>query len=282
MVVFPNCKINLGLHIIGKREDGFHDIETVFYPVRFFDVLEIIKNTGHSPEVEITLSGIPVDGKPEDNICIKAYLLLKQDHPQLPAIKMHLHKAIPLGAGLGGGSGDGAFVLKILNEKFQLGLSTDELMKYAATLGSDVPFFIIDKTCFATGRGEILEEIDTDLSRYSIVLVNPGIHVNTGWAFGQVQEHIHLLASSPGSLKTIVRQPIETWKDELKNDLENPVFEKHPVIKDIKETLYNKGAIYASMSGSGSTVYGIFGRSMTARLFPGTDYYEYLIKGNGF
>jgi len=255
MLVFPNCKINLGLQILGKRDDGFHNLETVFYPVPFKDALELIPNT--NTETEFTGTGLVIDGKAEDNLCVKAYHLLKKDFPQLPAVKIHLHKAIPMGAGLGGGSADAAFMLKLLNERFQLNLSTAQLINYALQLGSDAPFFIINKPCFASGRGEVLEEIAVDLSMYKIVLINPGIHINTGLAFSQ------LLQGSGGPepsdrLKEIIHQPIETWKDHLKNDFENPVFEAHPEIQMIKDTLYGQGAIYTAMSGSGSTVYGIF------------------------
>ena len=254
MIAFPNCKINLGLNILRKRADGFHDLETVFYPVPFTDALELVGDTS-AAETSFTVTGIPIQGNASDNLCIKAYQLLKMDFPQLPAVKIHLHKVIPTGAGLGGGSADAAFMLKLLNDKFQLGLSTAQLSVYALQLGSDCPFFIINKPCFATGRGEKMEEISLDLSAWKIVLVNPGIHVNTGWAFSQ------LTPSLPGRpARDIVSQPISTWWEELKNDFEEPVFAAHPAIKKIKQGLYDQGAIYASMSGSGSTVFGIFDR----------------------
>jgi 4-diphosphocytidyl-2-C-methyl-D-erythritol kinase len=252
VIVFPNSKINLGLHIIRKRSDGFHDLETVFYPLPFTDILEIIESRD-TDDISFTASGMPVAGDRENNLCIKAYHLLKKDHPDLPSILMHLHKTIPMGAGLGGGSADGAYALKLLNDKFQLGLSNDQLINYALQLGSDCPFFIIGKPCFATGRGEILEPIAIDFSQYSIVLVNPGIHVNTGHAFSQV-----IPAVNGKSIKTILEQPIATWKDELKNDFEEVVARQHPEVSQIKNELYANGAVYASMSGSGSTVYGIF------------------------
>ncbi len=251
MIVFPNCKINLGLHISGKREDGFHNLETVFYPVPFKDALELIPST--NTEIEFTGTGLAVDGDAADNLCVKAYHLLKKDFPEIPAVKIHLHKAIPLGAGLGGGSADAAFMLKLLNEKFHLNLSTDQLINYALQLGSDCPFFIINNPCFATGRGEVLEQTALNLSAYKIVLINPGIHINTGWAFSNITP-----APPVKSIKEIILQPINTWKAELKNDFETAVFTAHPAIKEIKETLYAQGAIYAAMSGSGSTVFGIF------------------------
>ena len=247
MLSFPNCKINLGLNIIRKRKDGYHDLETVFFPIPFKDVVEIIP----SGSSQFHVTGLPVEN--ENNLCSKAYQLLKKDFSHLPEINMHLHKAIPLGAGLGGGSADAAFTLKLLNEKFGLGLSDQKLIDYAIELGSDCPFFIINKPCFATGRGEILEPIRIDLSGYKILLVNPGIHIDTKWAFSKIEPR------APGiSLKEIINLPIETWKDELRNDFEEPVFGSYPEIKKIKEDLCNAGAAYASMSGSGSTVYGLF------------------------
>ncbi|MEO7305980.1 MAG: 4-(cytidine 5'-diphospho)-2-C-methyl-D-erythritol kinase [Ferruginibacter sp.] len=267
MLVFPNCKINLGLQIRGKRDDGFHNIETVFYPVAFKDALELIPNTN----TEFTGTGLAVDGKSEDNLCVKAYHLLKKDHPQLPAVKIHLHKAIPMGAGLGGGSADAAFMLNLLNERFHLNLSTSQLINYALQLGSDAPFFIINKPCFATGRGEMLEEVAVDLSKYRIVLINPGIHISTGWAFAQRSDGSK--PSDRSTLKDIIHQPIETWKADLKNDFEKPVFTAHPEIQMIKESLYQQGAIYASLSGSGSTVYGIFNNKTDTSSFKDKNYF---------
>ena len=253
MLSFPNCKINLGLHIVGKRADGFHNLETVFYPVAFKDALELIPAINSSTQIEFTGTGLAVDGDIADNLCVKAYHLLKKDFPELPAIKVHLHKTIPMGAGLGGGSADASFMLNMLNDKFKLNLSTSQLVTYALQLGSDCPFFIINKPCYATGRGEILEEIEVDLSAYKIVLINPGFQVNTGWAFSNISP-----APIKKPVKEIVQQPVETWKHELKNDFEEPVFTAHPQIKEIKESLYNQCAIYAALSGSGSTVFGIF------------------------
>jgi len=268
VIVFPNAKINLGLNVLRKRSDGFHDIETIFYPVNYRDALELIHQTKNDSPVEFTGTGLLVDTAMQDNLCIKAYDLLKKDHPQLPAVKIHLHKAIPIGAGLGGGSADAAFMLKLLNDKFKLNLSTAQLQEYALRLGSDCPFFIINKPCFATGRGEGLEEISLDLRSYKIVLVNPGIHINTGWAFSQVSPAL------PGrSVKEIIQQPVETWKNELTNDFEMPVFSAHPEIKNIKEELYRQGALYASMSGSGSTVFGIFKTAISPLPFLDKNYF---------
>jgi 4-diphosphocytidyl-2-C-methyl-D-erythritol kinase len=258
VVVFPNCKINLGLNIVRKRNDGFHDIETVFYPIALQDALETIKIDTVKESIQFTTSGETIKGKAEDNLCIKAYQLLKKDFPQIHDIKMHLHKTIPAGAGLGGGSSDGAFTLKLLNQKFDLGLSTEKLMEYALQLGSDCPFFIINKPCFATGRGELLESIKLDLSAYKLVIVNPGIHVNTTEAFSLINPVIQ-----SKSINQTIQQPIKTWKDELKNDFEEPVFKKYPEIKNIKDYFYKAEDIYASMTGSGSTVYGIFAKDKT-------------------
>ena len=269
MVSFPNCKINLGLNIVGKRADGYHDLETLFYPIPIKDVLEIIE----ADKTELAITGDKIDVSNEENICIKAYHLLKNKFPNLPAVKIHLHKAIPSGAGLGGGSADGSFTLKLLNEKFKLGLSAKQLIEYSLELGSDCPFFILNKPCLATGRGEILEEINIDLSAYKIVIVNPGIHINTAWAFAQLG-----LARPIKPIKKIIAQPIETWKTELKNDFEMPVFNNYPEIRPIKEALYSYGAIYAAMSGSGSTVFGLFEKNATPSLrFPESYFVKQLI-----
>ncbi len=265
MIVFPNCKINLGLQILNKREDGFHNLETVFYPIQLRDALEVIRSADDKAEASINFksTGLIIEGDYHNNLCIKAYELLKKDFPTLPSIQMHLHKTIPMGAGLGGGSSDGAFALKLLNEKFQLGLSSQQLINYALQLGSDCPFFIINKPAFATGRGEVLEEVNLDLSAYHFAIINPGIHVNTSWAFAQLSltnysGRFERPDSQLPELKTIIHQPISTWKNQLINDFEEPVCKVHPEIASIKQQLYDAGALYASMTGSGSTVFGIF------------------------
>jgi 4-diphosphocytidyl-2-C-methyl-D-erythritol kinase len=258
VLVFPNCKINLGLHVVQKRSDGFHDIETVFCPVPLKDVLEVVQAGGGSSETGISFVnyGLHIEGNPEDNLCVKAWHLLKKDFPELHPVQIHLLKNIPMGAGLGGGSADGAFMLKLLNDKFHLSLSTHQLINYALQLGSDCPFFIINQACYATGRGEITEPISLDLSKYQLVLVNPGIHVHTSWAFSQ--PGIAAVTRAAASLKETIRQPIAAWKDTLVNDFEKAVFEKYPALEAIKENLYSQGAAYAAMSGSGSTVFGLF------------------------
>jgi 4-diphosphocytidyl-2-C-methyl-D-erythritol kinase len=270
VVVFPNCKINLGLHVTRKREDGYHDLETIFYPLPLHDVLEVVNRQSAIPvrpghpgggnrqkpdgaAVSLTTSGLTVQGKAEDNLCIKAYDLLKKDHPQLSDVDMYLHKAIPMGAGLGGGSADGAFTLQLLNDKFQLKISLEKLLDYSLQLGSDCPFFIINKPCFAKGRGELLQSIQLDLSVYSFLVVHPGVHINTGWAFSQLTP-----APSPQPLQEIIQQPVDTWRNTLINDFEAPVCKQHPQMQAIKDRLYNAGALYASMTGSGSCFFGIF------------------------
>src|SRR6187399_1177013 len=260
MVSFPNCKINLGLNIVNKRNDGYHDIETIFFPIHLKDALELVEKE----KLEFSTSGFSIEGEPEKNICIKAYDLLKKDFPQLPSVQMHLHKAIPMGAGLGGGSADGAFTLKLLNKKFDLSLSEKQLINYSLQLGSDCPFFILNKPCFATGRGEILDQMELDLSQYKFLIVHPPIHVSTAWAFSTIKP-----LKSVKSIKQIIQQSISIWKAELINDFEKPVFEKYPEIKNIKEKLYEADAIYASMSGSGSAVFGIFKKEQTISIsFP--------------
>jgi 4-diphosphocytidyl-2-C-methyl-D-erythritol kinase len=257
VIVFPHCKINIGLQVLHKRSDGFHAIATVFYPVPLKDSLEIIPAAGsHQPT--LYNYGLSVNGAPEDNLCIKAWQLLQKDFPELPAVQVHLLKNIPMGAGLGGGSADGAFMLQLLNNKYQLGLSAQQLIDYALQLGSDCPFFILGPPCYATGRGEIMEPMVIDLSGYRLLLASPGIHINTGWAFGQLA-----MASIPktATVKEAVLQPLQQWKESLVNDFEKPVFEQYPAIRNIKENLYQLGAVYAAMSGSGSTVYGLFNKA---------------------
>ncbi len=251
MILFPPAKINLGLRILRKRTDGFHDLDTVFYPIGLTDVLEILPGTGTESELRVT--GIVPPGDPDDNLCIKAWKLLKADFPQLPPVYLHLHKNIPTGAGLGGGSADGAYALRGLNEKFNLGLSREQLITYAAQLGSDCPFFMYDEPCAGAGRGEILTPLSFSLKGYHLVLVNPGIHVSTKEAFAGVTPNDEARLSAE-----ILSQPIETWQGELVNDFEASIFPNHPEIATIKQQLIDAGAVYTSMSGSGSSVYGIF------------------------
>lgn len=249
MLAFPNCKINLGLNVVAKRADGYHDLETVFLPIKLNDVLEVI----HAPETRFVATGLPINGDASSNLCLRAYELLQQDFPHLPAVSIHLHKVIPMGAGLGGGSSDGAHMLMLLNDKFHLQLSQEQLIAYALQLGSDCPFFILNKPAFASGRGEVMTPLQLDLSACKFVVVNPSIHVSTKEAFAG------LMPQRPTkSISHIIQQPVETWKRELVNDFEATIFPLHPPIAAIKNELYKAGAVYASMSGTGSTVYGIF------------------------
>ena len=269
MIVFPNCKINLGLHITRKRPDGYHDLETVFYPLPLKDALEItVQQPGtENPEQEglsFVTSGLTVAGDAANNLCVKAWRLLKNDFPQLPPVQLHLHKAIPMGAGLGGGSSDAAFTLRLINDRFKLGLTTEKLLDYSLQLGSDCPFFIINKPCIATGRGELLQSIPLDLSGYTFLLVYPDVHINTGWAFSQITP-----APPVQSMQGIIQQSPSTWKNVLVNDFEAPVCGLHPELQHIKDSLYAAGAVYASMTGSGSSFYGLFPKGKTPEgLFP--------------
>ncbi len=260
MITFPNAKINLGLHVTEKRADGFHNLETVFIPVGWSDALEFAV----ADEFRFTTSGIPLSGDPELNLVVKAYRLLWKDF-NLPELSIHLHKQIPFGAGLGGGSSDAAFMLRLLNKTFQLQLSTDDLLKYAAVLGSDCPFFILNKPVYATGRGEIMQETEVRLNDMFILLVKPPIEVATAKAFKFVVPQ-----KSEVSLPELLQLPVSEWKKSVTNQFESSVFQQFPEIEGIKNKLYDLGAIYASMSGSGSCVFGLFNEepSDTNNLFP--------------
>lgn len=247
MIVYPNAKINLGLNVLSKREDGYHDISSVFYPVKeCVDILEIIK----SERFEFTRSGIEIsDG---ENLCEKAWKLLDTDFG-IGNVKIHLHKQIPIGAGLGGGSADASFTLKYLTELFDLNLNNKELEKYALRLGADCPFFIDNTPKLVEGIGEKMTSIDLDLSNYEIRLVNPDIHISTKEAYSGIVPKTPVL-----SVEKIIELPIIEWKGKLKNDFEESIFEKHQQLEGIKDELYKQGSIYSSMSGSGSIVFGIF------------------------
>lgn len=248
MITFPNAKINLGLHITEKRVDGFHNIETVFYPLRLSDTLEFV--VGEKASFQNT--GISVDANPQDNLIWKAYQLLANDFKILP-LQVHLHKQIPFGAGLGGGSADAAFMIKMLNENFRLGLSQQQQQNYARQLGSDCAFFINNKAVLASEKGDVFESVELSLKGYHLVLVKPPVHVSTPQAYAKV------IPKKPSvSLKEIIQSPVEDWKRMLVNDFEISVFDTHPSVEEIKKTLYIAGAEYASMSGSGSSVFGLF------------------------
>lgn len=260
MICFPNCKINIGLYITEKRPDAYHNIETVFYPVPMCDVLEIAENNKN----EFTLSGLKIPGSRESNLCLKAYDIVKKKY-NLPPVKIHLHKAIPTGAGLGGGSSNAAFMIKLLNDTFMLNMTNAQMQDIAVNLGSDCSFFIENKPVFATNKGDIFESINLDLSKYHLLLVKPHIHISTPDAFSMLKPRKALF-----SLKNIDTDKINEWKNYVTNDFEGPLFSKFPEIKMIKEKMIDRGAVYASMSGSGSAVYGIFETSVDTRgLFKG-------------
>lgn len=260
MITFPNAKINLGLNITEKRPDGYHNLMTVFYPVPLEDALEIhVQNTtplstGHSPLHKISLhqAGLEITGKVEDNLVAKAYLLLDKVF-DLPPVDVHLYKHIPSGAGLGGGSSDAAFMLKLLNERFGLGLTDGQLEEYAASLGADCAFFIRNRATYAEGIGNLFFPVSLSLKGYQIVLVKPDIFVSTREAFSLIQPR-----QPEYSLKETIALPVSEWRKRLVNDFEASVFPQYPAIGKIKEKMYENGAIYASMSGSGSSVFGLF------------------------
>ena len=261
MITYPNCKINLGLHVVGKRADGYHNLETIFVPVHdLTDTLEITDHTGTGPY--LVQDGIELDNAPEDNLCMKAWQLL---HDEFGIARTHitLKKNIPFGAGLGGGSADTAFTLRMLNEMFALGLSDGDLEQRAAMLGADCPFFVRNRAAYATGIGDHLEPIDLDLSAYRIVIKIPeGEHVSTKEAYaglsGVLSEHGRM--TQRPDLREAVRQPIERWRDLIVNDFEASVFPSHPAIAALKEEMYRRGALYASMTGSGAAVFGLFAK----------------------
>lgn len=272
MICFPNAKINLGLNIVSKRADGYHNLETVFYPIAIKDALEIIVKKDQ-PDDTFTEAGIKVDASPENNLVMKA-LKLMQDYYDFPKVEVHLLKKIPFGAGIGGGSADASFMLRLINDTFKLNISEPELAALAVQLGADCPFFVYNKPMFASGIGEIFEDVGLTLQDYHFVLIKPDIHIPTRDAFAEIKPVQPQL-----SLKDIVKLPLREWKDLMINDFEKSIFPKYPVIKEIKEQLYDMGAIYASMSGSGSSVFGIFKEEVK---IPENIYPDYFVwKGKG-
>lgn len=248
MILFPPAKVNLGLNVLFKRDDGYHELDTCMVPVPFTDVLEIVP----TDEFSFKQTGLVIDGDPEKNLCVKAFRIMEEQFNCPPAF-IHLRKIIPMGAGLGGGSADAAYVLKGLRDQFGLPCSDPKLEELAAQLGSDCPFFIAYKAQIAKGRGEILSSCELDLKGYYIKLINPGIHVGTAEAYTGIE-----FSAENNSIREIVEGPVTEWKEKLKNDFEKSVFKNHPVLIGIKDQLYSEGAIYASMSGSGSTIFGIY------------------------
>lgn len=260
MIGFANAKINLGLFVTEKRIDGFHNLETVFFPIGVHDVIEFI--VSDSTPTHLKSQGIVVPGDQSDNLILQAYQLLARDFA-LPALEFGLIKNIPIGAGLGGGSSDAARVLCMLNDKFDLHIDQKKLVHYASQLGSDCAFFILNQPSFATGRGEVLTPIDLSLKGYYLLLIHPGIHVSTKDAFAKIKP------KNPSfDLRELITLPIQDWKNCVYNDFEESVFEIHHEIRNIKNQLYHMGAIYASMSGSGSAVYGIFQKTPSINDWP--------------
>lgn len=261
MITFPCAKINLGLNIVAKRPDGYHDLETVFYPIPLTDALEV--KTMHvkypiKKNCDICVTGAQIDGDPDNNLVVKAYNLMTEEY-DIPRVHIHLHKQIPMQAGLGGGSSDAAFMIRLIDERFRLNMGISRMERMSAKLGADCPFFITAEPAFATGIGDVLMPIGSDedcknyLDGYWIALVKPPVEVSTKEAYAGVSP------KKPAKCcREIVLQPVETWKDELVNDFEESVFAKYPQLAEIKAALYNNGALYASMSGSGSCIYGIF------------------------
>ncbi|TVP47989.1 MAG: 4-(cytidine 5'-diphospho)-2-C-methyl-D-erythritol kinase [Mongoliibacter sp.] len=264
MISFPNAKINLGLHITSKRNDGYHELETCMVPIPLFDALEMIP----TKKLAFESTGLSIPGESKDNLILKAYQLLRKDFNDLPPIHIHLHKNIPMGAGLGGGSADAAFSLNLMNRLFDLYLDDWMLEEYAAKLGSDCAFFIQNTPKIATGRGEILETTDLDLKGKHLYLVNPKIHIGTREAYAGVKPKAPEI-----NLKEVLSD-MGRWKKELINDFEVSVFPQHPEIANIKNQLYDMGAFYAAMSGSGSTVFGLFNEAPRTYQWP-KDYFTF-------
>ncbi|WP_257667494.1 4-(cytidine 5'-diphospho)-2-C-methyl-D-erythritol kinase [Parapedobacter tibetensis] len=248
MITFVNAKINIGLQVLGRRDDGYHNLETVFYPLKVYDVLEVVE----AAATQFIPSGLPIPDDGQANLCLRAYRLLQGEF-DLPPVHIYLHKVIPIGAGLGGGSADAAFLLKVLNDKFQLGLDELRLTTYARQLGADCAFFIKNTPVLATGIGDLFEDVQVDLSSYHVVVVKPAVHVSTADAYGTVKPD-----PKGKGLASAITLPVEAWRDSIFNDFEAGIFTKYPEISAIKSLLYENGALFAAMSGSGSAVYGIF------------------------
>jgi 4-diphosphocytidyl-2-C-methyl-D-erythritol kinase len=276
MILYPVAKINLGLNVVEKRPDGYHNLQTVFYPVPIKDRLEVEtsreqrfqtlqQNSSPMNDCELCVTGIKVQGNAEQNLVVRAYRLLKEDFPTLPPVTATLHKGIPTQAGMGGGSSDCGYMIRLLNELFHLGLTDEQMIGYAARLGADCAFFIKSTPCYAEGIGERLQPVDLDLSGWYIGVVRPDIPVPTKEAFSRIRPHY-----PAKNCREVVQQPVETWRHDLVNDFEESVFALHPEIGRIKSQLYDLGATYALMSGSGSALFGLFSEEPTglSRTFP--------------
>ena len=248
MLSFPNAKINLGLRITDKRSDGFHTLQSCFYPVGWRDVLEIIP----SGTFGFSSSGLPIPGATDTNLCVRAYNLLKNDFG-LPPVRLHLHKVVPIGAGLGGGSADATFTLKLLNDRFELGLPVLSLENYARQLGSDCAFFVQNRPVYCVEKGDVFEDIAVDLRGHYLLLVYPNVAISTAEAYAAIRP-----SRPKTALRDDLQEPLNTWRSTIHNDFEDSLFPRYPILARLKQSLYEMGAVYASMSGSGSTVYGIF------------------------
>lgn len=270
MITFPNAKINLGLNVVEKRPDGYHNLETVFYPVPITDALEIVEMDRQFPsdvDCDLKVTNLEIEGDEQCNLVVRAYRLLKQDFPDLPRVHAHLYKGIPTQAGMGGGSSDCGFMITQLDRQFGLGLTDEQMIRYAASLGADCAFFVLNRPCYAEGIGERLQPISLSLSGWYLAVVRPAIPVSTREAFSLiVPEH------PARNCRDTVMQPVETWREALTNDFERSVFALHPEIGAIKDRLYELGAVYAAMSGSGSSLFGLFREPVSLDEFsdPGT------------
>jgi 4-diphosphocytidyl-2-C-methyl-D-erythritol kinase len=255
MLTRPIAKINLGLNVVEKRPDGYHNLETVFYPVQIEDALEVYPMDPEFPseyDCDLKVTNITIDGDEQRNLVVRAYNLLKADFPTLPRIHAHLYKGIPTQAGMGGGSSDCGFMITLLNDMFKLGLTQQQMIDYAARLGADCAFFIFNRPCYAEGIGEKLQPIDLDLKGWYLSLVRPDIPVSTREAFALIKPH-----HPEVNCREVVKQPVESWRDALVNDFEGSVFAVHPELGAVKDRLYDLGATYAAMSGSGSTLFAL-------------------------
>ena len=255
MLTFPNAKLNLGLHVVRKRPDGYHDLETAFVPLPWHDVLEVLPAPDATPATTLALTGRPVPGNPATNLCLRAYELLKADFPALPAVQLHLHKVVPIGAGLGGGSADAAFALRLLNDQFALGLDAAVLAAYARRLGADCAFFIENQPVLATGKGDEFAPLALDLRGTPCVVVWPGFGIGTAEAYGQVRPQLPRYA-----LAEALAAPLSTWREHLTNDFETALTPLYPTLAEVKAQLYAAGAAFASLSGSGSALFGLWQR----------------------
>lgn len=256
MIEHPCAKINLGLNIVSKRSDGYHNLETVFYPVMLNDQIEIeLSGEADRPfsDCEITIEGLDIEGNPQDNLIVKAYRILNDRYGALPSVRVRLKKNIPTQAGLGGGSADCAYTIRMLDSIFKLNISQADMITLAAEMGADCAFFISPVPAFASGIGDKLYPVSLDLTRYDIVIVKPDVKISTKEAFANIAPK-----QPDKCCRDVVKQPVETWREDLFNDFEPSVFSAYPCIADIKDKLYRRGAVYASMSGSGSAVFGIF------------------------